>query len=562
MNRALLQKRIDAAQGRIPCDLILKNTRYFDVFSCEWKSGDLSISDGTLVGVDSGLKGRRVVDLHGKSVVPGFLDAHVHLESSMMTPRYFQEAVLSRGTTTAICDPHELANVMGVPGIQFFLNSAENLDLDLWVMLSSCVPATHMETNGGGHIKAEHLLPLGKHPRALGLAEMMNVPGVLHADPETLDKIVAFSRRPIDGHCPLVRGQDLSSYATAGISTCHESSQLEEAREKLSKGIAVWIREGSVAKDLKEIHPLLTLATSTSLGFCTDDRNPLDIAVEGHIDHLVRGAIQYGIAPEVVYRSASWSVARHYGLNMGDFRVGAIAPGYQADLVVLNDVGTCSIDRVLKRGRFSSEIELVAGNGIQFGNSIRAQIPEESELEGPSGRVHVIGVLEGKIITEHRILDSAAPGVAKLSVLERHGKGSKPANAYVQGFGVDFKGAIASSVGHDSHNLIVVGDNTADMRIALAALAQLGGGFCVVKGGQVLSELALKFGGLMSDQSPAQLKTALLDLKAASKSIGCALHEPFLQLAFLSLPVIPALKLTDRGLVNVETFQLIPVQAT
>jgi adenine deaminase len=495
-------------------------------------------------------------------VVPGFVDAHVHVESSMMTPGYFQDAVLPRGTTTAICDPHELANVQGVSGIQYFLDAADRLELDLWVMMSSCVPATNMETNGGGEITADQLVKLSGHSRSLGLAEMMNMPGVINADPEILKKLEAFSNHPMDGHCPLLRGQGLSAYAAAGISSCHESSELEEAREKMSKGIAVWIREGSVAKDLEALAPLLTLDTSTSLGLCTDDRNPLDIAQEGHIDYLIRQAIRYGVVPEVAYRTASWSVARHYGLTAGLSRVGAIAPGYQADLAILEDVQSCSVKSVLKRGIWASEIAHTKEDSSQFKNSIRADVPEVADLEGPLGLVHVIGVIEGKIITEHRVEDSRAPGVAKLSVLERYGKGSKPANAYVAGFGTHFKGAIASSVGHDSHNLIAVGDNAADMRTAMASLTQMGGGFCVVQGGKILAELPLKLGGLMSNQGPNELKILLEKLKEASRSIGCALHEPFLQLAFLSLPVIPSLKLTDRGLVNVDTFQLIDVRAS
>lgn len=557
-----LKKRIDAAQGKIPCDIILKNIRYLDVFSCEWKSGELSIYDGVIVGVEPGLKGKQIFEGKGKTVVPGFIDAHVHIESSLMTPQYFQEAVLGKGTTSAICDPHELANVMGAPGIQYFLDASENLDLDLWVMMSSCVPATHMETNGGGEIPAEKLSRLAKHSRALGLAEMMNVPGVLGGDPKILKKLESFSDRPLDGHCPLLRRQALSAYATAGISSCHESSELEEAREKLTKGIAVWIREGSVAKDLKALSPLLTLATSTSLGFCTDDRNPLDIAEQGHLDHLIRSSIQYGVPAEVAYRSASWTVARHYGLDRGRTRTGAIAPGYQADLVILNDIKSCSIHSVIKNGKWAHELSRPKKTAFKGGNSIRAQIPEAQGFLAPEGRVHVIGVLEGKIITERRVKNSSAAGVAKLSVLERYGKGSKPANAYVEGFGTSLKGAIASSVGHDSHNLIAVGKKTSDMRVAMTALQKMGGGFCVVRDGHVISQLSLPLGGLMSEKGPEELKTKLSDLKAASRSIGCELHEPFLQLAFLSLPVIPSLKLTDQGLVDVDLFRVIGVRAT
>lgn len=504
--------------------------------------------------------------MKGKWIVPGFVDAHVHVESSLLIPSNFQNAVLPRGTTSAVCDPHELANVQGVSGIRYFLENSEKLDLDLWVMLSSCVPATHLETNGGGIIGAEALASLLPARKALGLAEMMNMPGVLNADPEILEKLRRFEGRPIDGHCPLLRGQSLSAYAAAGITSCHECSELEEAQEKLTKGIAVWIREGSVAKDLEALAPLLSLKTSTSIGFCTDDRNPLDILTEGHIDHLVRQTIHKGlVSPEVVYRSASWTVARHYGLDRirtGFDRIGAIAPGYQADLVILSDAKSVAIENVLKAGRLVSEIAVPARSGNSFGNSIRASTPEVADLEGPKGSVHVIRVIEGKIITGHDVLAHDAAGVAKLSVLERYGKGSKPANGYVAGFGKKLRGAIASSVGHDSHNLIVVGDRTDDMRAALSSLIEVGGGFSVVQDGKVLARLALPLGGLMSTEDPEALRKTLVELKKASRSIGCDLGEPFLQLAFLSLPVIPSLKLTDRGLVDVDQFKIIDVRAS
>jgi len=564
-NRTLaLQRRIDAAQGRIDCDLVLRNARYLDVFSCVFRTGDITVIDGTIVGIEPGLKGKREIDLKGRHVVPGFIDAHVHVESSLMVPTHFESAVLRCGTTSAICDPHELANVQGVSGIQYFLDAAERMNLDLHVMLSSCVPATHMETNGGGTITADALLKLSHHPRALGLAEMMNMPGVLHKDEDILAKLEGFSDSVIDGHCPLLKGQALSAYAAAGVSSCHESSELEEAREKLTKGIAVWIREGSVAKDLDTLIPLLDLATSTTLGFCTDDRNPHDIAQEGHIDHLVRTAIRHGVAPEVAYRAASWSVARHYGLNRGSglsrARVGAIAPGYGADLVILDDLTSTQIHAVLKAGRFAHELDRPQMAVAGFTNSVRAGRVESRDLEGPTGTVHVIDVLEGKIITNRSVRAHDAEGVSRLTVLERYGQGSKPANAYASGFGT-LRGAIASSVGHDSHNLIAVGGNTEDMRVALAALTESGGGFCVVAKGEVLEMLPLPLGGLMSHQEPTQLKERIDSLKKASRSIGCALHEPFLQLAFLSLPVIPSLKLTDKGLVDVDQFQIIDVRA-
>lgn len=558
--------RILAAQGKIPCDLVLENARWLDVFTGQFREGHIAVLGGVVVGTgpDAALPAKERVDLAGQSVVPGFVDAHVHLESSLMTPENFQACVLPRGTTTAVCDPHELANVLGTRGIRYFLEASETLGLSLKVMLSSCVPATTFETNGGGALGATDLSSLASHPNALGLAEVMNVPGVLLGLPDMMEKLEAFEGRPIDGHCPLLRGQGLSAYAAAGITSCHESSELAEAREKLSKGIAVWIREGSVAKDLDALLPILDMASSTSVGFCTDDRNPLDIAREGHVDHLVRTAIRRGVPPEVVFRAASYGVAMHYGLaSHGLHRIGAIAPGYVADLVVLGDVASCAISRVYKAGRPAEEIvaSTVAVTREATGNTVLCTIPEAIDLEGPSGRVHVIGVREGRILTDRSVESSDAPGIARLSVLERHGHGRKPSNGYVRGFGDHFSGAIASSVGHDSHNLVVVGTDTLDMKVALAALADAGGGFVVVKGGEVRAMLALPEGGLMSTKSPKELEAALVDLHAASRSVGCALPEPFLQLAFLSLPVIPSLKLTDHGLMDVDAFQLIPVRA-
>jgi adenine deaminase len=559
----LLRRRLRAARGLEPCDLVLRNVQYLDVFTCAFVKGDVAIKDGFVVGLDPGLEGAREIDAKSAHLVPGFIDAHVHLESSLLVPESFQRAVLPRGTTTAICDPHELANVLGVPGIQYFLDASRRLKLDLRVMVSSCVPATAFETNGGGILDASMLAPLLAHEKTLGLAEVMNVPGVLEGDPLVLDKLVAFDGRPLDGHAPLVTGRALSAYACAGITSCHESSELEEAQEKLRNGIAVWIREGSVAKDLDALAPLLTLATSTSIGFCTDDRNPLDIQREGHVDHLVRSAITKGVAVEVAYRAASWSVARHYGLAgpaRALTRVGAIAPGYRADLVVLDDAATCAIRDVLVAGELVREMEMKRAPTSAPPNTVRAVIPALVDLEGPTGMVHVIGVRAGRILTDRHVLAHDAPGVCRLSVLERHGHGQKPANAYALGFG-DLLGAIASSVGHDSHNLCVVGKKTSDMRTALAALQASGGGFSVVRDGAVIAHLPLPLGGLMSLEEPETIARALEELHAASAAIGCALPEPFLQLAFLSLPVIPSLKLTDRGLMDVDAFQLIPVRA-
>lgn len=554
-----LKNRIDAALGRIPCDTVIRNAKIFDVFSSNWLEKDLGIYCDAIVAVDNGLSGKEVIDLKHHFIVPGFIDAHVHVESSLLTPFNFQKAVLPRGTTTAICDPHEIANVQGIKGIQYFLGASEKLQMDLKIMLSSCVPATSMETNGAGNLSIQDLKPLITHPQVLGLAEMMNVPGLLHKSEEVLEKVSVFSTKPIDGHCPLLKGQELSAYAACGISSCHESSEWEEAKEKLEKGLAVWIREGSVAKDLEALIPLLNFASSPFVGFCTDDRNPLDIAKEGHIDFLIRKSIEKGVPPEVVYRSASWSVANHYGLNRGAERVGALAPGYRADLVVLKDFITCEISEVFSKGKKISQLSLPSDKSTAFENTIQASVPEAKDLEGPQGLVHCIEVIPGKIITGRRVCDSSRLEVAKLSVLERYGLGSKPANAYVIGFGEQLSGAIASSVGHDSHNLCVVGKSTKDMRAALKCLIESGGGFCVVKDQTVLAHLALPLAGLMTPEDPEKIEKKLVDLRKASRAIGCSLPEPFLQLAFLCLPVIPSLKLTDKGLVDVEKFQIIDV---
>jgi len=545
--------------GKYPCDLIFRDVTYLDVFSGAWARGDVALHEGRIVALEAGLKAIREINAKGKFLVPGFIDAHVHVESALVTPRGFENMVLKRGTTTAICDPHELTNVLGTRALQYFLDEASGLHLNLKVMLSSCVPATHLETNGGGILNAQDLLPFKSHPHALGLAEMMNVPGVIFGDESVHAKLEAFHDVPIDGHAPLLRGGALSAYALCGITSCHESSELEEAREKLTKGIAVWIREGSVAKDLNALAPLLTSSSSLSLGFCTDDRNPLDIATEGHLDYLIRESIRLGASPIDAYRAASFSVALHYGLNRGPQRIGAIAPGFIADLILLNDPRNVSIHSVWKGGRDVLELETKSDATHVFQNTIRIDAITESDLDGVKGLVNIIRVLPGKILTEHEVKDSESIGVAKLSVIERYGRKSKPANAYVSGFGDAFQGAIASSVGHDSHNLICVGSSAKDMKIAVTALACLGGGFCVVKDGKVLSEFALPFGGLMSFKSPEEIAKNLRDLRQASLATGCILHEPFLQLAFLSLPVIPKLKLTDKGLVDVDGFRLIPV---
>ncbi|MBI4403228.1 MAG: adenine deaminase [Deltaproteobacteria bacterium] len=552
-----LSRLIRAAQGKRICDVVIKNVRFLDVFTCSWRQGDVGILDGIIVGIEAGLKGKRTFLGNGKALVPGFIDAHVHVESSLLVPQNFQRTVLPHGTTSIICDPHEIANVIGLNGIKFFLKEAGNLALDMRVLLSSCVPATKLETNGAGNISARDLQQFSSHPRVLGLAEMMDVSGVLGTKSEVLAKLQTFAGQKLDGHCPSIRGNALSACAVGGISSCHESTDLEEAREKISKGMSVWIREGSVARDLETLWPLLETAPSMSVGFCTDDRNPLDVALEGHIDFMIRKAIQSGAPPTVVYRCASWSVAKHYGL----YRTGAIAPGYWANMVLLDDIDTCAISDVFVRGKRVAELKFQSSKTYRTKNTVLAAVPEETDLMGPNCLVNVIGVRPYQILTDHLKMEHDAPGVAKISILERYGKGLKPVNGYVHGFGENFHGALASSIAHDSHNLTVVGKNSSDMRIALRAIIEAGGGLCAVQNGKVLAQLALPFGGIMSLEASEKVVVALKKLRDASRAMGCILNEPFLQLAFLSLPVVPFLKITDRGLVDVQKSRFINVRA-
>lgn len=565
LDAATLARRIDIALGREPADLVVKGGRILDVVTGEVAEGDIAVAGDTIVGTYEGYEGRRVVDARGKVVVPGFVDAHVHVESTMVTPAEFDACVLPRGTTTAVCDPHEIANVLGLEGLRYFLDAAGGLAMDLFVQLSSCVPATHLETSGA-RLSADDLVPLRGHPRVLGLAELMNFPGVLAKDPEVLEKLAAFSDGHVDGHAPFVTGRDLNAYASCGIRNCHESTRLEEAREKLKKGLQVFLRDGSVSKDVRRLAPLLTPVTSPFLAFCTDDRNPLDIAEEGHLDHLVRTAIAAGVPAAAAYRAATWSAAR--GFNLRDR--GLVAPGYRADLVLLDDLETCAVASVIARGEPVTEATFThtrripdVGRGSLRLGPVTADV-FRTKASGPTGPV--IGVIEGSIVTDALSLTlpwrdgerfpDPAQGVHRVAVLARHGKNQNVGRGFVRGFGLR-RGALASSVGHDSHNVIVVGASDAEMAVAVNRLRALGGGFVAAAGTEVVAELPLPLAGLLSDRPFGEVRDRLRALRAAVKALGCPLGEPFLQLAFLPLPVIPHLKITDLGVVDVDRFALV-----
>jgi adenine deaminase len=563
--RDVLERQIDQALGRLPADLVVRNARILNLVTGEVQSGDIAVCGDKIVGTLDGYRGTEEIDAQGRFAVPGFIDSHVHCESTLVTPGEFDRCVLPHGVTTAICDPHEICNVLGLKGLQYFLDTALHTAMDLRVQLSSCVPATDLETSGA-RLSAADLVPHRHHPRVIGLAEFMNVPGVLNKDPECMEKLAAFQGQHIDGHAPLLSGHALNAYLSCGIRNCHETTNLREGREKLAKGMQVLIREGSVSKDLATLVPLINEFASPFLGFCTDDRNPLDIYEEGHLDYLVRRAIALGAPVAAVYRTASWSAARGFGLTDR----GLIAPGFLADFLLLDDLESCAIHTVFRRGRkvtsdtFAARAlpEPPAGNSMW----LKPVTAETFAIPAAGSATPVIGIIPDKILTERLLANPpyrdgkrhADPehDVLKICVLERHGRNGNIGRGFVKGFGFR-QGALASSVGHDSHNVCVVGANDEDMAVAVNRLRALGGGFVAVQGGRVLAELALPFAGLMSLAPFETVREDLYALRAAVQAMGCLLSEPFLHLAFLALPVIPHLKITDFGLVDVDRFELV-----
>jgi adenine deaminase len=580
-NTPTLKQAIRAAQGKDRADLVIKNTRFLDVFTGQFRTGDVAVKNGKIVGIAEEYEGDQVIDGQGLFVVPGFIDAHVHIESSLMTPARFQQAVLPCGTTSVIWDPHEIANVQGVEGIQWALDASEGLALDVFVMIPSCVPSTTPELaleSSGAELRAQDIQEFRSHPRVLGLAEMMNFPGLLHGDEDVMDKLMRYGKMKRDGHCPGLTGKELNAYAVAGIHSCHESTSLEEAQEKLSKGIHVLIREGSCARNAADLLPLLNAYTSSVLSLCSDDRNPADIASQGHINYILHLALKAGHKPEEVFRIASFAPARMYGLNDR----GAIAPGYQADLCLLqlNQEGDWQagfrVHQVVKAGKIitSGELEVVAQNSVsqQKGHNIHMNPVQPEQLhipaEGQEAKVRVIQVVPDQIITKKTttvlastdglIQSDLEQDVLKIGVFERHHCTGRSSIGFVQGFGLQ-AGAFATSVNHDSHNIIAVGANDSAMLRAIQRLHEIDGGIVVCDDQGICTELALEVGGLMSHRHPDEIAQAINQLKQHARQLGCSLHEPFLQLSFLALPVIPELKITDRGLVDVERFCLTSV---
>lgn len=585
---ALLQERVKVARGDGPASFVIRHAKWLDVFTGCWQSGDVAAFDGVIVGVAESYDAENVVDGTGCFLVPGFIDGHVHIESSMMTPRGFVKAVLPKGTTTVIWDPHEIANVKGARGIQWALDASDGLPLDIFVMTPSCVPSTSSAMkleSSGAELQAKDIEPFVNHPRVLGLAEMMNWPGLVQGDPDVMAKLLAFQGKYRDGHCPGLGGKQLNAYGVAGIHSCHESTTNAEAREKLAKGIQVLIREGSCAKDADELLPLLDAWSSATLGYCSDDRNPLDIEESGHLDCIINKALRAGLSPVATFRAASFATARLYGL----FDRGAIAPGYRADFVLVRPIAGgdnfmrgVAIERVWFGGSPSEELigslERSAQTNADFSSEKNLNIknlplrPESFKIPARQAgqlKARVIGVRPNQLVTDNLVREVLAQdgemtlgkgtGINKISVIERHHGTGNMANALVEGLNLT-SGAIATSVNHDCHNVIVTGATDDLMAKAVDELCKIDGGIVVVASDGRIETLPLPIGGLMTPEEPTKVAHRLKALKKLARDIGCQLDEPFLQISFLALPVIPSLKLTDRGLVDGVTFKVVNVE--
>ncbi len=564
------QHLLGVARGDIPADLVVRGARLVNVFTGTIERGDIAVAGETIAAIGEVSLAGDEIRADGHTVIPGLIDTHVHIESSMVSPQQFARAVAVRGVTTVVCDPHEIANVSGLAGVYSMLQASEGLPITIFFNAPSCVPATHLAT-AGASLGAAPLGALLDHPRILGLAEVMNVPGTVLGDPEVLAKLDRFADRPMDGHAPGVSGPWLNAYVAAGISTDHECITAEEAREKLARGLRVLIREGTGAKNLRALLEVVTPATSRRCAFCTDDRHPHDLLDEGSIDHMVRTAIALGLDPVTAVQLATLNGAETFGL--GDR--GAIAPGRRADLVVVDDVRTCQPRHVVAGGRWivrdgaltTSWSEASSAETAWPSSSVRIPL-DQLDLTVPArgDTIRVIGLVPGQIVTEHRttrptihngrVVADAHRDLAHLVVVERHHGSGAIGHGFVQGLGLQ-RGAIASTVAHDHHNLIVASMDDASLRAAIVTVINNGGGLAACRGEEVLASMPLPIAGLMSDQSLEATRSQLDALVAAARQLGATGPDPFMSLSFLALEVIPSLKLTDRGLVDVERFELV-----
>jgi adenine deaminase len=561
-----LREIIQAAHGEKTVDLLLTHAQVVDVFSGEIVSGAIAISNGVIVGFGQ-YEAEKTVNLNGRYVAPGFIDSHVHIESAMTCVAEFARAVLVHGTTTVVADPHEIANVLGSSGIEYMLQSAEQQPINIYFTLPSCVPATDMET-AGARLTAEDLQPFLKNERIVALAEMMNYPGVIYRDPEVLAKIstARHQKKPIDGHGPGLTGKPLYAYISAGIQSDHECTTAQEAKEKLMAGMHIMIRQGTGARNLQALLPVVNERTAKRMMWCTDDRHPHDLIAEGHIDSIVREAIRSGLDAVLAIQMATLNPAEYFGLH----HLGAIAPGKQADLVIFEDLKKPVIEKVYCRG------VLLAEKG-KIRSEIRAPVPAtvprsmqidlhrvDFTIPAEKNRIRVIEIVPDQLITRQRIesipvknnrgVSDPSRDLLKIMVVERHKGTGNIGKGYVRGFGLK-RGALASSVAHDSHNIIVVGTSDTDMQIALEAVAKMGGGLAAVLDARIMASLALPIAGLMSSAPLREVRDQLDHLIKVAQDLGTILKDPFMTLSFLALPVIPELKLTDIGLIDVNRFE-------
>jgi len=560
---------IDVASGRTRADLVLKNANVVNVFTGEIVAGDIAIHGSYIAGIGEYV-GNEVVDLEGKYVCSSFIDGHVHVESSMVMPIQYARAVVPHGTGAVVADPHEIANVLGMEGILYMSKSMRGGPLEFYMMLPSCVPSTDLETNGVA-LDFLDIKPLMTEHYVLGLAEAMNYPGVIYRDPSILEKIqVALSMgKRIDGHAPALKGLDLNAYAAARITSEHECVDIEEAKRKLSRGMHIHIREGSTAKNLNALASLIQPHTAEFCSFVTDDRNTLDLVTKGHIDSMVRDAIGLGVDPVLAIKVATLSPARHYGLQY----IGAVAPGYLADLVVLDSIEKINVELVYKQGVLVAKNgSMVEDFGIEKPPRLRRSVnihylePEDFQVKVRGERMNVIGMIPDQIITERLIEEPKVKDglvvpdidrdISKVVIIERHNASEPRAVGFVKGMGIK-EGAMVSSIAHDSHNIVAVATNDKDLIHAAIQIVRMQGGIALAKDGKMIESLPLPIAGLMSDQPIEHVSQRLTDLKNAAHELGTPLAEPFMAMAFLSLPVIPKLKITDLGLVDVDRFRLI-----
>ncbi len=559
-----LSRRLAVARGDEPADTLVRGGRVFCVFTREWLDADVAIVDGVIAGIGD-YDGMDVIDARGRFVVPGFIDAHMHLESVKLLVDEFARLVLPLGTTAVVADPHEIANVLGSDGVHWLLDASEGLQLEVYFMAPSCVPASPFESPRRP-LSPGDLEALMRRRRVLGLAEMMNFPGVVNGLPTELAKLALEGAGHVDGHAPGLLGKGLQAYAASGIRSDHEALTAEEGRERLRAGMWLLIREASMARNLQALLPLVLEYGPGRIAFCTDDRDPDDIAHNGHINGMVREAVEAGVTPEDALLLASFHPAQWHGLD----HLGAVAAGYQADMLLLPDLVSFAPDLVLKRGRPIQKVPSVpVPEWVRQTVRVKAVTAADFAIPASGATIRTIGLIEDQVVTEslarepvvvdgHAVADAEA-GLAKIAVVERHLATGRVGLGFVSGSGL-LRGALASSVAHDAHNLVVVGMSDEDLVFAVTHLAEIGGGIVVVENGRVVAECPLPVAGLLSDAPLADVIAESAATNAAANDLGWTGATPFLTLAFLALSVIPSLKITDRGLVDVDRFEIVPLE--